>query len=295
MLVTVLLVAMGMGGCAQPGVSGAGPHGCSRPFASSPDADRFPSTVKAGPTAAPMPAPKFSEDQPAQVFDDFSGPAGHPPDSAKWTVVAGTGWDGGIQDYGAEGAVLDGQGHLALRADKTDDGYTSGRVETRQRASFGYGILITRIKMPSGMGLWPSYWLIGADEDVNPWPGSGEIDMVEMVSDPRKHYTSLHGPITGVKDYLQRQIVGEGEDLSQDFHDYWVIHKKDEITVGMDDKTWGTFTPKSLPPSARWVYNKQFCLILNLSVGGAWAGAPDESTKFPATMLVDWVHWKPAT
>lgn len=229
------------------------------------------------------------------VFDNFDGPAGSAPNPDKWAVIEGTGWDGGIQDYVREGAVLDGQGHLALRAQRKGSGFTSGRIETRQHASFGYGILITRIKVPSGQGLWPSYWLIGDDEDVNPWPGSGEIDMLEMVSNPHKHYTSLHGPITGTADdaYLQAQIVGEGEDLSKDFHDYWVIHKENSITVGMDDQTWGTFTPESLPPTATWVFNKRFCLILNLSVGGEWAGAPDKTTRFPATMLVDWVSWKP--
>lgn len=28
----------------------------------------------------------------------------------------------------------------------------------------------------------------------------------------------------------------------------------------------------------------------NVAVGGKWAGAPNESSYFPATMLVDWVR-----
>ena len=41
-------------------------------------------------------------------------------------------------------------------------------------------------------------------------------------------------------------------------------------------------------------FNKPFYVVLNLAAGGSWAGAPDETTPFPATMLVDWVHWQPA-
>jgi beta-glucanase (GH16 family) len=57
---------------------------------------------------------------------------------------------------------------------------------------------------------------------------------------------------------------------------------------------WGTFTPDSLPVGATWVFNKPFYVILNLAVGGGWAGLPDRTTEFPATMLVDWVKWEPA-
>ena len=64
--------------------------------------------------------------------------------------------------------------------------------------------------------------------------------------------------------------------------------------VGVDDTKWGTFTPSSLPASATWVFNKPFYVVLNLAVGGGWAGLPDSATEFPATMLVDRVNWEPA-
>ncbi len=288
----MLLMALGIGVSGNSGVNGAAPpHGCSEPsaafYGSPPTFSR-----KSGTSTE---SDRTSEVHPGiEIFDSFDGPEGSAPDRDKWNVIEGAAWDRGIQEYASGNAVLDGHGHLALRADKTDSGYTSGRVETRRKASFGYGILIARIKMPSGTGLWPAFWLLGADEDFNPWPGAGEIDVVEMVSDPRTWYTSLHGPVVGVEDYLQDQISGEGPDMSAEFHDYWVIRAEDKITVGIDETVWGVFTPDSLPPTARWVYNKPFCLIFNLAVGGDWAGQPDKTTKFPATMLIDWVHWKPA-
>lgn len=228
------------------------------------------------------------------LYDGFDGPAGAAPDPTKWSPIEGTGWDIGVQDYRAGNAVLDGQGNLVIEAVKTDTGYTSGRVQTRELASFGYGTLTARIKMPSGQGLWPAFWLVGADESTNPWPGAGEINVVEMINEATTHYSAIHGPVTGVGDYLQVQITGTGNDLSTDFHNYWVTRAENSITVGVDDAVWGTFTPDMLPPTAQWVFNKPFYAILNLAVGGPWAGPPDASTEFPAVMLVDWVEWKPA-
>lgn len=229
------------------------------------------------------------------LYDNFDGPAGAAPDPTKWSPIQGTGWDIGVQDYRAGNAVLDGQGNLVIQAVKTDTGYTSGRVQTRDLASFGYGTLTARIKMPSGQGLWPAFWLVGADESTNPWPGAGEINVVEMINEATTHYSAIHGPVTGVWDYLQAEISGTGADLSTDFHNYWVTRSENSITVGVDGTVWGTFTPDVLPPAAQWVFNKPFYAILNLAVGGPWAGPPDSSTQFPASMIVDWVQWKPVS
>jgi beta-glucanase (GH16 family) len=284
-LVLTLTAGLGLSGCANsvPQTSRDAPHGCSAAW----------DPANAPESTVPL-VESFGFSKSIQVIDSFDGPAGSPPDPDTWRVIEGTGWDRGTQDYARENAVLDGAGHLVLQAQKAQSGYTGGRVETRRKASFGYGTLIARIKMPAGVGLWPAFWLMGADEDTNPWPGAGEIDVVEVVSDPKTAYSSIHGPISGVPDYLQKQFINAGPDLSAGFHDYWVIRAENKITVGIDDTVWGVFTPDGLPPTAEWVYNKPFCLILNLAVGGEWAGPPDESTPFPATMLVDWVHWEPA-
>ena len=49
-------------------------------------------------------------------------------------------------------------------------------------------------------------------------------------------------------------------------------------------------TPADLRPGARWVFDHPFFIILNVAVGGSFVGAPDASTQFPQTMLVDWVR-----
>jgi hypothetical protein len=67
------------------------------------------------------------------------------------------------------------------------------------------------------------------------------------------------------------------------------------VVVGVDNVTLGTLTPESLAPRSTWVYNRPMQVILNLAVGGPWAGAPSSSTRFPAKRYVDSIRWDPVT
>ncbi len=232
---------------------------------------------------------------PGAIFEDFSGPAGSAPNAAYWSYVSGTGWDRGLENYVTAGAFLDGQSHLVITAAPTGNGYTSGRIQTKNKLNFGYGTMTARIKMPSGKGLWPAFWLVGADEDTTPWPQCGEIDIIELVSSATTYYATLVGPNSGslASEGTQgAQFTGPIADLSTDYHDYWVNRVPDSITVGIDKKTLGTFTPQSLRPGAQWVYNRPMYAIFDLAIGG-WPGPPNKSTPFPATMLVDWFRFDP--
>lgn len=195
----------------------------------------------------------------------------------------------------ASNATLDGQGNLVLQATRNKNGtYNSGWVWSKNNMSFGYGTITARIKMPKGQGLWPAFWLMGADSDTVGWPQSGEIDIVELPSTTTAIYSALHGPITGNNGTQQAQIISQVPDVSTGYHNYWVRHLENEITFGYDDYTLGTLTPESLGPGETWVYNRPMYAILNLGVGGPWAGAPNSSTLFPAKMIVDSVRWDAA-
>ena len=224
--------------------------------------------------------------------EDFLGNSGSAPKSSMWTVGSGSGWDIGIETYRKSNAVLDGQGNLVLKATRTRIGYASGYVETVNKVSFGYGTITARIKVPKGQGLWPAFWLTGADIETT-GPGAGEVDVMELPSTTNTVWSTLHGPVEGSIKATQAYNTTDLPDLSTDFHNYWVRHLPNEITFGVDDQTLATFTPDSLSPGSTWVYNRPMDAILDLAVGGSWAGAPDSSTKFPAQMIVDSVRWDP--
>ena len=227
------------------------------------------------------------------LVEEFSGAVGTAPNTSSWTPKTGSGWDSGVEAYTPKNVTLDGQGHLVIQALKTRTGYTSGWIESKNKVSYGYGTITARIKVPKGQGLWPAFWLKGADEDTVAWPKSGEIDIAEMPSTTTAIYSTLHGPISGTTNTQQVQLVSAVPDLSADYHNYWVRHLENEITFGVDDQILGTLTPQSLPAGATWVYNRPMQAILSLAVGGSWAGAPNSSTPFPSSMAVDWVRWDP--
>jgi len=54
--------------------------------------------------------------------------------------------------------------------------------------------------------------------------------------------------------------------------------------------TVGAPSRECVPPLARWVFDHPFFLVLNIAVGGTWAGRPDASTTFPQALLVDYVR-----
>lgn len=225
--------------------------------------------------------------------DEFIGKAGSAPSSANWSIKTGSGWDPGLENYQTSNVTLDGKGNLVIQATKRNSRYASGWVETKNKVSFGYGTITARIKVPSGQGLWPAFWLKGANEDTVPWPQSGEIDVLELPSTTTTIYSTLHGPITGSTNTEQANVITNVPDLSSGYHDFWVRHLPDLITFGVDNQILGTLTPASLIPGSQWVYNQPMFAIINMAVGGSWAGAPNALTKFPAAMNVAWIRWDP--
>ena len=228
------------------------------------------------------------------LVEDFSGPAGAPPNSDLWTIDVGSsaehGWEqGSLQTYtdSPDNVRLDGEGHLVLEARRSGDTYTSGRIVTRGKMAFPFGTITARIKFPAGKGIWPAFWMLGSDIDAVGWPECGEIDIMEIVNDATTYHVSLHGPNTKIGE------SGSIGDLSTDFHNYWLTRRADSIVAGVDDTTLAAFSPASLPQDAPWVFNGPMFVLLNVAVGGDWPGSPNASTPWPAAMTVDWLRFDP--
>jgi len=235
--------------------------------------------------------------------DEFTQPDGTPPDSTKW------GYDTGNSGFGnneleyyttrTNNARIVG-GQLIIEARQENYGgssYTSARLLTKGKWSWTYGRIEARIKIPKGQGIWPAFWMLGANIDTAPWPNCGEIDIMENIgktTEQAKVYGTIHGPQSG-GDY--NGGAGVGGDLylptgafADDFHVFAVEWTTNQIQWFVDTNLYFTATPASLPGGGTWVFTQPQFLLLNVAVGGNWPGNPDGTTVFPQQMLVDYVR-----
>lgn len=235
--------------------------------------------------------------------DEFNGPNGSAPDPAKWKFdVGGDGWGNGELEYYTQRPqnVFVENGHLVIRAIREDftgpDGvtrhYTSARLKTLGIFAQAYGRFEARIKIPYGQGVWPAFWLLGNDLGKTPWPGSGEIDIMENIGrEPSLIHGSMHGPgYSGVEGLTARYALPGEQPFYEEFHMYAIEWEPKAVHFYVDSTLYATFTPGSLAPENRWVFDHPFFILLNVAIGGDWPGAPDESTSFPQDMLVDFVR-----
>ncbi len=237
--------------------------------------------------------------------DEFEGPAGSPVDATKWIAdTGGQGWGNQERQYytpGAANAALDGNGFLvitaraepagsALRCWYGDCRFTSARIKTKGRYEPTYGRIEARIRVPRGQGIWPAFWMLGADIDQAGWPKCGEIDVMENIGrEPNQIHGTIHGPGYSGASSIGGSLTSTAA-FANDFHVFSVEWLAGEIRWLVDGKEYRRLTPADLPAGAPWVFDHQFFLLLNVAVGGAWPGEPDATSTFPQEMRVDYVR-----
>lgn len=227
--------------------------------------------------------------------DDFDGAAGSSPDDTKWAFDIGAGGWGNseLQNYTSRpsNVSLDGDGKLVITAKSEPFGgayFTSARVKTKSLFSQAYGRFEARIKTPHGPGIWPAFWMLGADIDTKPWPQCGEIDIMELRGqEPSVINGTLHGPgYSGGASITKAYALTNGR-FDTDYHIYAVEWFDDRIDFFVDDFLYQRLTPNDV--TGEWVYNRPFFLLLNVAVGGNYVGFPTTGTPFPQSMYIDYV------
>lgn len=232
--------------------------------------------------------------------DEFTQANGTLPDSTKWAYDIGTGrggWGNNERQYytARTNNVRIENNQLVIEAKPESymgSGYTSARLKTQGKASWTYGRMEARMKLPRGQGIWPAFWMLGTNNTSVHWPTCGEIDILENIG---REPTIIHGTVHG-PGYSGGGGIGRGYSLpgnpvfADDFHVYAIEWTPNQITWFVDGTHYFTVTPASLPPGANWVFNQPQFLILNLAVGGNWPGYPDGTTIFPQQLTVDYVR-----
>ena len=256
----------------------------------------------------PLPPPAITW---VQVWsDEFDGPAGSPVDGTKWGYEISDGCQAGICGWGneekewytsaSESIALNGQGQLMIVARRDPVGltcyygpcrYTSAKITTRGKMFASPGRVEARIKLPTGQGLWPAFWMLGHNFPTTPWPACGEIDIMENKgSQPITTSSALHGPgYSGATPFAHANVLSGGT-VASDFHTYAVEWDANQVIFYVDGFGHYAVTRDAVTRYGASVLDQPFYLILNLAVGGHFDGDPGSDAIFPATMLVDYVR-----
>jgi beta-glucanase (GH16 family) len=224
--------------------------------------------------------------------DEFDGDI---IDRANWTFDLGAGgWGNGEAEYYTSrpenARVENGKLTIEARQEKYEGSYyTSARLKTQGLQSFQYGRIEARLKVPAGAGVWPAFWMLGADFDGKNWPDCGEVDIMEYIGkEPDLIMGTLHGPgYSGALGFSKwnRQKYN----IADDFHTYAVEWEPDRVTWFYDGAEYFTVTPADVG-DRKWVFEHPFFIILNLALGGQLAGPIGLQTAFPAQLQVDYVR-----
>jgi beta-glucanase (GH16 family) len=228
--------------------------------------------------------------------DEFNN--GTLPDKSKWDYNIGTGSNGWgnneLQYYtsDASNARIE-NGNLIIEARKETKGgknYTSARLLTQGKASWTYGTVEVRAKLPKGLGTWPAIWMLGDNIKTAGWPACGEIDIMEHVGKEQDVINwSTHSKLNNWTMGTQRTNKARIEDVSGAFHIYKIEWSKDFIQFFVDDNLYYTSINDGKGTDYYPFIAPQF-LILNLAIGGNMPGFNIDDSIFPVKMEVDYVR-----
>ena len=234
--------------------------------------------------------------------DEFDGAA---IDAANWrfdTARNAAGWYNNERQYYADGRpenariekgalVIEARRETLPKARFADWGgqdYTSARMVTRR--TLGYGFYEVRATLPCGRGIWPAIWLLPPD---GAWPDAGEIDIMEMVgSEPEMSHATVHSAAYNHASNSQRGAQTRVTGACTAAHDYQLDWQPDAITIGVDGRSYMRVERKPGDGMREWPFTRAYNLILNVAVGGDWAGAKGiDDTAFLQRMTVEHVRF----
>ena len=232
-----------------------------------------------------------------EEFNETKSNNGKPilPNTDKWwyeNFTKGT-VNNELQTYvggfsGTDTVAYISDGTLKIVAKKQDAEVISARINTSE--SWTYGYFEARLKVPSGKGTWPAFWMM--PQNFESWPRDGEIDIMEYVGyDKNVVHSSVHTQAYNHTINTQKTATKKIENAETEFHVYAVEWTEDKIVGYVDGEAYFTFKNDGKGDINTWPFNKPFYLKLNLAWGGDWGGAQgiDESA-LPATFEIDYVR-----
>lgn len=186
---------------------------------------------------------------------------------------------------------------------------SSARLTTRSKASWRYGKIEVRAKLPQGQGTWPAIWMLPEKDRYGSWAASGEIDILEAVNlgvpcakCPGGRENTILGTLHFGGKWPNNKYKGEEvpfpEVLDGGFHTYAIEWQPEKITWSVNGRVfavrnadeWTTTGSKALGAP----FDQPFYLILNLAIGGKLAETRGlggvHLDGYPKRLEIDWVR-----
>ena len=244
-------------------------------------------------------------------YDEFDGTS---LNTNVWSYQEGTGaeyglngWGNNEEQYYTSENVSVGDGTLTIEAkNESRDGksYTSGRIrslaEDNEGFSITYGKVEAKIKMPTGDGIWPAFWMLPSTDDYGTWASSGEIDIMEARG---RLENQVLGTIHYGSTWPDNKSSGTTYTLPDDgtitdYHVYaleWDVDTMIWYVDGIEIYRTSSWYAKNANTSYDYPapFDKPFHILFNMAVGGTFDGnrRPDDSVfENPVTMDVDYVR-----
>jgi len=233
--------------------------------------------------------------------DEFSGSE---IDVSKWSrEVNGSGGGNNEKQYYTdrpENAFVN-DGVLTIKAQREsytgDDGntrdWTSARLRSRGLGDWTYGKVETRLQLPSDSGVWPAIWMLPTQwpRNTHAWPWTGEIDVMETINEE----AMVHGTLHYGRYWPFNTFNGNGVAVADKtaWHTYAIEWLPGEIRWYLDGELYSTKTTLDAEPEP-WIFDgRDYHLIMNLAMGGAWPeneGGNVDNAAAVQTMNVDYVR-----
>lgn len=266
------------------------------------------------------------------VWEDTFDGSGQ-PNSANWSYHVGNGlnpgngafagWGNGEWEWYRPENAFRQNGNLVIRADYATTPTVihgrewfqrSARITTKGKRSWQYGRIEARIAMPSAVGTWPAFWMMGTacddtvttdynapltrfDTMASNWSSCGEIDIMEHRNTETVTFQNLFWDSrTGLFPWgngLNNEQPNQAQvgDVTQ-FHLYTIEWDANQIRWYIDRETRpNPVHTVDITPANKEEFRKPFHIILNLAISGQFTGhAHPDRAQFPLSMQVDYVR-----
>ena len=174
-------------------------------------------------------------------------------------------------------------------AGQTGDNFAQTTNSAGQGWTQKYGYFEASIKMPSGDGTWPSFWLISNGHAQDASHVSPEYDIMEAqgTTDGNGYYTTLHKDSSHSDDQQNADNFITTGDLTSGFHRYGMLWDPNSPNIefffdGKLVKTVAKYATTDDGPAT---------MILGDAMGDMiGSNGQNGSTAGHTTMQVDWVH-----